>query len=204
MSKGRPLLIGTNKPQLWAGICAVVLLSIFSLIGGCTSDSDNDQTTTPTTTSPDATSTLTVALPTISSSAIGISRVHIQKSFEDAGFTFDFGDIDMVGGVLFDGTGRAISVDILGPVHDVEAVELRFFVGSIYNGVHEEAIDLSITLLLLTIMPDWEEGPTWAMGHIARFGPQGDETITTTQGDKTITLYFREKVNSGLLSIEGN
>ena len=196
-------MVRSSSRKFWVGVIAVTLLSIFILNGGCTTKSDDNQTTISPTPASRATQTLPTTSPSTSSPTLGISREYIQRSFEDAGFTFDFGDIDMVGGVLFDGTGRAISVDILGPVHDVEAVELRFFVGSIYNGVHEEAIDLSITLLLLTIMPDWEEGPTWAMGHIARFGPQGDETITTTQGDKTITLYFREKVSLGLLSIEG-
>ena len=114
------------------------------------------------------------------------------------------GTLTCVGGVLFDGTGSGINLDIFGPSQAVEAVELSFTIESIFDdGVHDEAIALSSTLLLLTVMPDWEEGQTWVNDHIAQFGTQDDETITITQQNKIVTLYYREKFSLGLLSIEG-
>ena len=198
-------MVRANDPESKVCIVAGILLSIIILTVGCTAKTDNYQTTIPSTPAPQSTPTLIATLPSTSSPTLGISREYVQRFFEDAGFTFDtFGDIDMVGGVLFDGTGSGIIVDIFGPAHDVEAVELSFSLGSIFDdGVHEAAIALSSTLLLLTIIPEWEEGPAWAITRIVQFGTQGDETIITTQGDRIVTLYYREKRNLGLLSIEG-
>ena len=110
----------------------------------------------------------------------------------------------MIGGQLFDGSGSGILIEIFGPVHDIKAVELTFLRDSIFDdGVHEEAFALAIQLLLLTVMPQWEEGTKWISEHMASFGTRGDEEAQTVQGNKIVTLYYRVNQNFVLLSVEG-
>ena len=140
------------------------------------------------------------------SASLGISRMRIQSEFKSASFEFTtHGDSEWISGMFFDGSGTGIILDIFGPAHDVEAVELTFFKPVPMNiDIHEVAISQSYQLLLETVIPDWAEGPQWVAEHVARFGTQGDQTVQVTYGDKIITLYYRDGSNLGVVSVEGD
>ena len=54
--------------------------------------------------------------------------MRIQSEFKSASFEFTtHGDSEWISGTFFDGSGSGIILDIFGPAHDVEAVELTFF-----------------------------------------------------------------------------
>ena len=101
-------------------------------------------------------------------------------------------------------TGSGIMLDIFGPSQNVEAVELIFWLTSIFDdGVHDTAIALSGELLMLTVAPDWIEGPSWFAENVALFGTRGDEDIQMVRGGRLFTLVFASESKLGGLLIEG-
>ena len=131
------------------------------------------------------------------SPTLRLTRAYVQDSFEQAGFRFDtFGT--HVGGTFYDGTGSGIQLDIYGPPHNIEAVELTFLPsGPINQELHDEAVGLAIVLLVGTVMPEWlAGGPQWIADRVSRNG-----TDTTYIGDKSVTLYSRP--NLVVVSMEG-
>ena len=185
-----------------------VLLVVIILIGvlAPTPEENNSPSADPTTT-PRATSTRPPeGATTTPSPPLGISRESIQTQFEDASYQFTtHGSNDWVSGTFFDGTGSGITLDLFGPAHAIEAVELTFSLTSILNdGVHETAIALSGELLLLTIAPGWTDGPGWFTETVATFGTNGNEDIRTVQQGKLFRLVFVSDRKLGVFLIEGH
>ena len=181
-------------------LAAIILIAILAPASQEDTEPSIHSTATPNPTS-NLPAEVTTATP---SPPIGISREKIQSAFEDAGYGFDSHGPQWVSGTFFDGTGSGIMLDIFGPAHDVEAVELTFSLNSIFDdGVHETAIALSGELLLLTVATDWIEGPSWFTENVALFGTRGDEDIQMVRGGRLFTLVFASERKLGGLLIEG-
>ena len=142
--------------------------------------------------------------PATSQSSSNVSRSEIRESFEAAGFQFyGHGSLapDWYTGEIWDGS--AVSIEIFGPEHRVDAVELWMNV----NAVQDDGVGFSLSVARVAeiFAPDHvRQSATWAAERMPELPVAGREGFQRTFGGSTFRFQITESSHQVLLSVEPN
>ena len=204
VTAGRKVLV-----RLTLGSIGLLTVAIALVVTGACSESDSDAdqdrvAPASSSTSLHSTPTSNQTSPVISESRSSASRAEVREVFEAAGFQFyGHGSLapDWYSGDIWDGSG--VSIEIFGPEHQVDAVELWMNLDAVQDdGV---GFALAVGRVAEIFAPSHvQELATWTAERMPELPDTSREGFQGTFGGATFSLQITESLNQVLLSVEPN
>ena len=187
----------------------LLTVAIALVVTGACSESDGDAghdrvAPASSSTSLHSTPTSNQTSPVISESQSNVNRTEVREAFEAASFQFyGHGSLapDWYTGEIWDGS--AVSIEIFGPEHRVDAVELWMNLDAVQDdGV---GFALAVARVAEIVVPGHvQELATWMAERMPELPDTSREGFQRTFGGATFRLQITESLAQVLLSVEPN